>query len=41
MIFQNLELNPPRSPILDEDLSDPEIEKQRQVRYDSEFAELL
>jgi len=37
-ISQNLELNPPRSPILVEDLSDLETEEQRQVRYDREFA---
>ena len=41
LITQNLELNPPRSPLLDEDLSDPETKEQRQVRYDREFAEFL
>ena len=41
MISQNLELNLFRSLLSDEDLSDPETEEQRQVRYDREFAQFL
>ena len=41
MISQNLELNPPRSPLSDEDLSDSETKEQRQVRFDRELAQFL
>ena len=41
MISQNLVLNPPRSPLSDEDLSDLETAEQMQVRYDRGFAQFL
>jgi len=40
-ISQSLELDPPRSPILDDEPSEPETEEQQQVRYDREFAKFL
>ena len=40
-IASNLELDPPRSPLLDEASSEPQTEEQQQGRYDVEFAEFL
>jgi hypothetical protein len=40
-ISLSLELDPPRSPISDDETSEPETEEQQQVRYDREFAKFL
>ena len=40
-IASRLELDPPRSPLLDEAASEPETEEQQHGRYDAEFAEFL
>ena len=40
-IASRLELEPPRSLVLDEAASDPETEEQQQARYDREYAEFL
>jgi len=40
-IASRLELDPPRSLLLDEVASEPETEEQQQGRYDIEFAKFL
>ena len=40
-IASNLELDPTRSPLLDEAASEPEIEEQQQARYGREYVEFI
>ena len=40
-IASRLELEPPRSPLLDEAASEQETEEQQQARYDREYVEFL
>ena len=40
-IASNLELDPPRSPLVDKAASEPEGEEQQQARYDREYTKFL
>ena len=40
-IASRLELDPPRSPLSDEAISEPETKEQQQARYDREYVEFI